>query len=229
MKANRLIVVWVIIAALFGVIPYANAAGTPSSPSVALRQTGVVGDAYCVGPDLYVMVTVDAGRAHLEFRVNGDGPGLPTASQGPGAGDYTFIIAGPGTWTNLGFEVPGDDSGTWGRPGDWSISPTEITCSGESAEVDPVPGCDMSILLPADAVVGRFNANTEAYFAPGMPTNPPTVIEVGKTYYVIGQDATESYYKVVVSCSLVWVPKSSVGSNYDAVWHGAPLPVTVVE
>jgi len=27
----------------------------------------------------------------------------------------------------------------------------------------------------------------------------------------------------------VWVPKATLGPNYDAVWNGAPLPTAVVE
>jgi hypothetical protein len=92
-----------------------------------------------------------------------------------------------------------------------------------------LPGCDVLISLPSTAVVGQFTAPAAAYWEPGqLITNPPVTIEPGKTYYVIGQDASQQYYKVLLGCTFVWVQKSTVGPDFDAVWHGTPLPTTIV-
>ena len=98
------------------------------------------------------------------------------------------------------------------------------------AECKVVPGCDVWIAIPSTAVVGEFKTSAAAYWKPGqLITNPPVTIEAGKTYYVIGQDQSEQYYKVLLGCDFVWVLKSTVGPNFDDVWHGMPLPTTIVD
>ena len=59
-------------------------------------------------------------------------------------------------------------------------------------------------------------------------SNAPYV-PAGNTYLVAGQDSTETYYKVLISCEWVWVRKDTVGPNYDEVWNGKPLPTTIVD
>ena len=93
-----------------------------------------------------------------------------------------------------------------------------------------IPGCDLAIPLPSTAVVGEFKTDAAAYWKPGqLITNPSITIQAGKTYYVIGQDVTQQYYKVLISCSFVWVLKSTVGPNFDNVWMGKPLPTDIVD
>lgn len=93
-----------------------------------------------------------------------------------------------------------------------------------------IPGCDLYIPLPSTAVVGEFKTDAAAYWKPGqLITNPSITIQAGKTYYVIGQDVTQQYYKVLISCSFVWVLKSTVGPNFDNVWMGKPLPTDIVD
>jgi hypothetical protein len=92
-----------------------------------------------------------------------------------------------------------------------------------------LPGCDVSVSIPSTAVVGQFTTSAAAYWEPGqLLTNPPVTIEAGKTYYVIGQDQSEQYYEVLLGCNFVWVLKSTVGPNFDDVWHGMPLPTAIV-
>jgi hypothetical protein len=98
-----------------------------------------------------------------------------------------------------------------------------------SCSSPPVGGCDTTINIPSQAVVGQFVTNASAYFEPGnLITNPPVTIEAGKTYWVAGQDATGMYRKVLLGCTWVWVQSNTVGPNYDDVWHGKPLPTNVV-
>lgn len=92
-----------------------------------------------------------------------------------------------------------------------------------------LPGCDVLIPIPSTAVVGSFVADAPVYWKPGELTNPLVTIPAGNTAWVLGQDASGQYYKIIWVCDLVWVPKATVGPNYDAVWNGAPLPTNVVE
>ena len=87
------------------------------------------------------------------------------------------------------------------------------------------PGCD--VLIPLDeAVVGTFVASAQLYGQPGEPID--VVVEAGKSYHVLGQDATESYYKILIGCAFTWVEKSTVGPTYDEPWNGTPLPTIIV-
>jgi len=93
----------------------------------------------------------------------------------------------------------------------------------------PIAGCDVLLPIPATAVGGAFVADAPVYWKPGELTNPLVTIKAGNTARVIGQDASGQYYKIIWVCDFVWVPKATMGPNYDAVWNGAPLPTNVVE
>ena len=98
-------------------------------------------------------------------------------------------------------------------------------------EPEPVllPGCDVLMPIPATAVGGTFVADAPVYWAPGELTSPLVTIKAGNSARVLGLDATGQYYKIIWVCDLVWVPRATLGPNYDAVWNGAPLPTGVVE
>jgi len=98
-------------------------------------------------------------------------------------------------------------------------------------EPEPVvlPGCDVLLPIPATAVGGTFVADAPVYWAPGKLTNPLVTIAAGNSARVIGLDSTGEYYQIIWVCDYVWVPRASLGPNYDAVWNGAPLPTAVVE
>lgn len=110
---------------------------------------------------------------------------------------------------------------TMDGPGTPSISNQVITSSGD------VPGPDI-VNLPSGAVVGQFVSTTPAYFAPVSGATTTTILEVGKTAWVVGVDASGSFYKAVLSGRFFWVPVETMGPNYDDVWNGTPLPTTVV-
>ncbi|MBN1963478.1 MAG: hypothetical protein JW910_02455 [Anaerolineae bacterium] len=90
-------------------------------------------------------------------------------------------------------------------------------------------GCDSFVNLPATAVGGAFVADAPTYWTPGELTDPLVTLEAGKTAWVLGLDATGSYYKILWQCVFLWVPAHTMGPNYDAVWNGTPLPTGVVE
>lgn len=142
-------------------------------------------------------------------------PGGVTTLAGP--------IAVPGTLSftmpdDVGLQPPG--LGFFFDSGDEGAVSVSISCAG-------VLGC--AAYLPSQSVVGQFTSNAEVYWTPGETVSPSLYIEAGKTYYVAGQDASEQYYKVLISCDWVWVLKSTVGPNYDDVWQGQPLPQDIVE
>jgi hypothetical protein len=93
------------------------------------------------------------------------------------------------------------------------------------------PGCQIDI--PTGSVVGSFVSDTQFYWSPDAE-DASTTYSVGagtapKTAWVIGQDASEGFYKIVWACQYLWVPQNTMGPNYDAVWGGAPLPTRIVE
>lgn len=90
-------------------------------------------------------------------------------------------------------------------------------------------GCDVLMNIPAGTVGGTFVANAQAYWAPGKLTAPVVTIAAGKSARVIGLDESGQYYKIIWNCDYLWVLKDTLGPNYDNVWHGAPLPTTVVK
>jgi hypothetical protein len=109
--------------------------------------------------------------------------------------------------------------------GPYASDEVSWTCRGEEEAVEPEPGCDTMVYLPPWAVVGTFNQTIQAFWAPGkLTTNPPVMIEAGKTAWVLGVDETGGYYKFLWACQILWAPVSTLGPNYDDVWQGRPLP-----
>lgn len=104
-----------------------------------------------------------------------------------------------------------------------STGPYILTVSDTTAA-----GCDVMMALPATAVVGSFVADATLYSEPGNPITPALTMQAGKTAWVLGVDASGQYYKILWVCSYVWVPKDTMGPNYDDVWEGTPLPTDVV-
>ncbi len=83
------------------------------------------------------------------------------------------------------------------------------------------------IALTPDAVVGDMPFSTQAYYAPGKAANG-VVLNPG-TYWVLGEDESGEYYKIVLSCQYLWVPVNSMQPSFQAPWSGQPLPMTVVD
>jgi len=84
-------------------------------------------------------------------------------------------------------------------------------------------GCNLRI--PAGSVVGEAPLGAQAYYSPGNATN--FSINPG-TYIVVGQDASESYYKIVLACQFLWVRKDTMQPSFQSPQNGAPLPTTIV-
>ena len=90
-----------------------------------------------------------------------------------------------------------------------------------------IPGagaCGLNI--PDGSVVGEAPLGAQAYYEPGNIV-PGVVLNPG-TYIVTGQDASETYYQVVLACQLLWVRKDTMQPSWQAPQNGAPLPTRVV-
>lgn len=97
----------------------------------------------------------------------------------------------------------------------------------EQAVEEPVPGCDVTINIPASAVGATLVTDAPIYWKPGEITEH--VFTAGTTVRAIGLDESGAYYQVLYACDFLWVPVESLGPNYDAPWYGAPLPTVVVD
>lgn len=208
-------------------VPIASASHTPQNHD--LLQGVDVGDAYCVGDNLYIDLEVTLNN-NL-YRVNGTGPNLPSGTiQYPGS--FTFIIAGPGSWSSMILEYSQDNGTTWQlsyRP----VTPDTITCGTivepePEPEPEPVPGPDM-VEIPAGSVVGTFTQDTVLLFEASPTTPTGKMLYAGQSLWVFGLDSSGQYYQVLLSGVLYWVPVGTIGPTYDEVWNGTPLPTTVVE
>ncbi len=158
--------------------------------------------------------------------------------------DIDFVINGsteasglyPGT---VVYVVPADRAdvtyfrvsvyGTAGAAATFNVECAPAPDPDLEPELVALPGCDALLPIPSTAVGGTFVADAPVYWSPGKPTNPLVTIKAGNSARVIGLDASGQYYKIIWVCGYVWVPKATLGPNYDAVWNGAPLPVGVVD
>ncbi len=105
---------------------------------------------------------------------------------------------------------------------------TEVhfTCGGDDFGVASIPGCDQFMPITASSVVGTFVWDAPLYWAPGELVAPYTTIPAGNTAWVLGTDATGAYYKIVWVCDVLYVPRGTMGPNFDAVWGGRALPIS---
>lgn len=80
--------------------------------------------------------------------------------------------------------------------------------------------------VPSGSVVGEAPLGAPAYYAPDNVA-PGVVLNPG-TYVVVGQDASETYYKIVLACQFLWVRKDTMQPSWQAPQNGTPLPTRVV-
>ncbi len=133
-------------------------------------------------------------------------------------GTFLAGTAFPGTLT---YVVPQTTTIAYSWEVDEQQAAWQVSCQ-------PASGCDVP--LTPDAVVGLFVTDATTYWAPEKKLQPEVIIPAGKTAWVLGQDASGAYYKIIWACDTLWVSVSSMGPNVgDPVWRGAPLPTGVVE
>ncbi len=96
-------------------------------------------------------------------------------------------------------------------------------------DIDPTCGAGPDMVpIPPGSVVGEVKVDTPLYFAPRADALTGATLSAGKTIWVLGKDASGQYYQVLLSGNYLWVPANTLGPNDDEVWHGMPLPTTVV-
>lgn len=100
-------------------------------------------------------------------------------------------------------------------------TPYSLACSAPAPDAS---GCKLAI--PPGSVVGDLPFKTQLYWSPGN-ASPGHFVNPG-TYVVVGQDQTETYYKIVLACQFVWVPKANMQPSYLPPQNGAPLPTRIV-
>jgi hypothetical protein len=193
---------------------------------IALIATAVIGftprqeaKAQIMCDGLHVTSEVWNSLPNPVYRVNGNGPGLPSAGVAIPTVTWTTVswdLYGPGTWDSLYLEYA--DGGI----GPWTPSGYTFSTSCFSAGRDLIP-------LPDTAVVGSFTQTTPAYFEPQSDAASDVIFEAGKTAWVLGVDASGQFYKIAWSGDYLWVPVNTMGPNFDDVWNGTPLPGNVVE
>jgi len=98
-----------------------------------------------------------------------------------------------------------------------------ISYNGLTSPISASGACNLNI--PSGSVVGEAPLGAQIYYAPAQATN--LTLNPG-TYIVVGQDASETYYKIILACQFRWVRKDSMQPSYQAPQNGAPLPLTIV-
>lgn len=94
-------------------------------------------------------------------------------------------------------------------------------------DLGDVAGAGCTLPVPSGSVVGDAPFETQAYYEPGNAA-PGVVLNPG-TYIVIGQDASETYYQIVLACQYLWVRKDAMQPSYEQPQNGAPLPTRIIE
>lgn len=174
-------------------------------PNIYVPAYGSVFVSVSAGETFTITVEVLEGAGTHELRMNGVVVGGPKP------------LAEPVTYT---FPADGDYFVEHVLTGE-AVTNITWTCGA------PVAGCDVLMNIPDTAVGGSFVADAATYWKPGEMAD--TVIAAGNTARVLGVDATREYYKIIWVCDYLWVPVTTMGPNYDAVWNGAPLPTGVIE
>jgi len=103
----------------------------------------------------------------------------------------------------------------------------EVVTNIGSGNCDGLPTYGSCLPLTTFAVVGDMPFNTQADYAPGQPA-AGVVINAG-TYWVLGQDESHHFYKILLACQYLWVPVDSMQPSFQAPWQGQPLPTEVVD
>lgn len=89
-----------------------------------------------------------------------------------------------------------------------------------------VAGSGCGLRIPSGSVVGELPLGGQAYYAPGQAASG-VVLNPG-TYIVVGQDESESFYKIVLACQFLWVEKGAMQPSYVAPQNGQALPTGIV-
>ena len=143
-----------------------------------------------------------------------------------GPGMYSFVLKYPvenGAHSD-GIDFKSKEAGASPR-----LDITYVMSASGSGAISPNtgPGPDM-IPIPDYAVVGALLRSTPVYYAPDPAAVGTVELEVPMTLWVFGLDQSGQFYLTMLAGRKFWLPVEVLGPNYDDVWHGRPLPTTVV-
>jgi len=211
--SKRLVVVALVVVMALALLPTgaALADGLPTDPIITFDQCVITVEFDAQVPGQYIVNIWDAGYIVQSQSASGDFFGDTLVFE------FLYVEYVEGSAPGIWIEVVKDGSVLFGSQ-QWSV---EQICKGS------LTGCEPS--LTSGAVVGEIKENTSAYWGPSLDAETDTVLEIGKTWWVLGTDESGSWYQLLVSCEPVWVPASVMGPNFDEVWNGHPLPTDVVE
>lgn len=217
---RRFSIIFLLILALVVGTGYSQANAMSGSANVTLTCTGFIDNGTALtmdrdntgtGAEAYTVSIVD-GAANTLFSFSSSRTiGLTLAfgsgpyASAPKANPITLTLislAGNGFSQQLVYQVSGNCAGLPSGTG---------------------PGCQLAV--PSTAVVGDAPLGAYIFSAPGQPTDK--VLAPG-TYVVVGQDSTETYYKIVLACQFVWVRKDTMQPSWQAPQNGTPLPTNIV-
>jgi hypothetical protein len=83
-----------------------------------------------------------------------------------------------------------------------------------------------SVAIPEGSVVGDAPFGAQVYWSPGN-VSPGVILNPG-TYHVIGQDESQTFYKLFFNCQYIWVLKDTMQPSYLPPQNGAPLPTRII-
>ncbi len=226
------------------VFDYAGDVGdNADGPQFDITLSGPIDDGN--GCDEYVMMMFDSNGVVVDVD-----PGCMVGTTTSDDGDYGSVFAPtsrPITYTL--FDIDAADAATLGAlsqsdPAYTAYVLANGTCLDEDYEDasslltglpsgspyivcgTPTVVSDVcNLAIPAGSVVGSAPLGAQVYYSPGNSTN--ITLNPG-TYIVVGQDSTETYYKVVLACQFIWVLKTTMEPSFLPPQNGAPLPTTIV-
>ncbi len=189
---------------------------------------------------------LDTGTLYYEFSLPASGAVISQYVSSNGVSSYVGDItglSGSGSGSESGSFVHGSDPFTYALQRDTMVdgklvyrSTLTYVCTylGEGTDVTATivneafgDGEAVCLPLPVGSVVGALPNDQVAFYAPGKITVPNVVVNAG-TYWVLGQDESGGYYKILIACQYLWVPVESLQPSYQAPWTGQPLPTQVV-
>src|SRR5690606_3971548 len=201
----------------------------PTMPVVQIDDTGCVGQGTTpVHYDVYHL-TVDVAGVYTIAMTHSGSPtnlslylfdstfdpanGFPSCSFTDSSTPETFT-ATLATAT-IYYVVPFDDTLPDAVTGEQQGGSYTLTVDGPGnpvlTEGYPDPAA-CSTPIPEGSVIGEAPLGAQVYWEPGKES-PGLVLNPG-TYYVIGQDASETYYKLFFNCQYIWVRKDTMQPSW---------------